>query len=152
MQIRSDGATTFANGLHVVTQGMSISSNLVVQADGAYVNEPTRFLSGSVSVVSGTASGSVLDVYATPAGFTGNVIEGRFTSGTGIALRLAQGATNMFRVRFLDFRCTLARLYIFSKPWLCTVTHATPARCYGGTHIGCAPRSPLLESYACLCH
>jgi hypothetical protein len=78
---------------------MSVSSNLVVQSGGAYVNEPSQFLSGSVSVVSGTTSGSVLDVYATPAGFTGNVIEGRFASGTGLALRLAQGSANMFRVR-----------------------------------------------------
>lgn len=100
-QITASGTATLSNGLSITTGGLSIGAGpLSVVAGGLASIGNLAVAAGSMSVTSSAPAGTGMDVYASGATMTGNVILGALTAGatTKNALTLYEGTNRIWQV------------------------------------------------------
>lgn len=105
-------ATVLKTGVQVTAGGVSIpTGSLSVTAGGLAVTDNTIVNAGIVSITATNTAATVLDVYASAAGFTGNAIRAHLAAGafTANALQLSEGGNVVFQVLFEGY--TLSMMY-----------------------------------------
>ena len=99
-KVQGDGTVVHggAGGLQVTAGGATVTG-LTVLGGGSSIAGDVQLTAGVLSVTSGSAQLGV-DVAATSASFTGNLIGGRFVAGqTGNMMALFEGGNLLYRVR-----------------------------------------------------
>jgi hypothetical protein len=114
-QVKSNGFTTIANGLSIAAGGLSVVGGLGGATGLASSGGPVSVDNGKLSTTSTAAGTAGLDVYASHATFSGNVLLGKVSSGqtSGNALQLLEGTNVLLQV------CLALRFLVFpkSKRW-----------------------------------
>ena len=95
-------ATIPYNGLQVVNGGIAVSNSGATVTGGIAMTGNMRLDAGAVSVLSSSATAAALDLYASSASFSGDVIIGRIANtpaSAANALLLMKDTTPVFQVR-----------------------------------------------------
>ena len=97
LQVVANGFVSMSNGLQVLAGGVTVGAGLTatqIDVNGG----DFRSVSGTLSISSSAASTTVLDVSATAAGYTGDMIRSRQITTTGNALVMLEGNNAPFVV------------------------------------------------------